>query len=106
MNNFLPRFDAMGTPTAALNLSDARLAVVLTAGAPKVVAVPTGARTVLINATSPVWVQYGAAAVLPATDQLAGGAPELNPAARDITGVSTLGLVAPVDGVVSLAFYG
>ncbi|HYD64569.1 NAD/NADP transhydrogenase alpha subunit-like protein [Azospirillum sp.] len=106
MKPFQTRFDAMGTPTVAANLSDSRHVVVLTAGTPKTVAVPAGARTVLINATGPVWVQYAAAAALPIADQLDGHAAELNPAMRDITGIASLDLVAPADCAASIAFYG
>lgn len=97
--------DARGADTAVLLPSDMRSAVVLAAGVPKAVPVPDGAGTVLFNATGPFWVQYGGGAVLPVADVPAGSAPELSPAARRIAGIATLGLVAPVDAVVSLSFY-
>ncbi|WP_029008336.1 hypothetical protein [Azospirillum halopraeferens] len=97
--------DAMGTPVPAVDPSSHRLAVVLTAGGSRTVAVPAGARFVLINATGPLWVQYGAAATVPAADITNGTAPELNPAARWIEGITTLGLAAPGACAASLAFY-
>ncbi len=106
MLNFLSANDAMGNRTDVVNVSNSRHAVVLVAGVPKQVAVPTGARIVLANANGDFWMQYGAAAALPAGDVLNGAAAELNPAGRIINGVTALGLVAPTDCTVSLAFYG
>ncbi|HYD63887.1 NAD/NADP transhydrogenase alpha subunit-like protein [Azospirillum sp.] len=98
--------DAMGAPTDIATPSDTRYAVVLAAGVPKSVAVPAGATSVIFNATAPFWVQYGAAAAVPAADNLGGGAPELSPAARRLAGVASLGLVASEACVVSLSFFG
>ncbi|HEY0833590.1 MAG TPA: NAD/NADP transhydrogenase alpha subunit-like protein [Azospirillum sp.] len=97
--------DAMGTPVAAIEPSTRRLAVVLAANTPKTVAVPSGARILLLVATGPVWVQYGAAAAVPAADVLDGTAPELNPACRWIAGTASIGLAASAACTVSLCFY-
>lgn len=106
MIDFHTMDDAMGHPTDTPGVSDCRYAIVLLANQPKSVAVPAGARRVLINATAPVWVQYGAAAALPTADDTAGRAPELNPVARCVTGIPSLGLVAATACAVSLCFYG
>lgn len=106
MLKLLTADDAMGDHTDIINVSDSRHAVTPAAGVPKQVAVPAGARIVLANANGDFWVQYGATATLPAGDVLNGTAAELNPAGRIINGVTALGLVAPADCIVSLAFYG
>lgn len=97
--------DAMGAATAALTRSDASLVVTLAAGQAKTVAVPEGARVVLFSATGDVWVRFGAAAAVPAADVLDGSAPELNPAAREIAGVASIGLAAPSACLANLVFY-
>lgn len=105
MNPLIGLNDAMGRRTAALVRSDTSFAVVLAAGQAKTVAVPGGARVVLLNATADVWVRFGAATTVPAADVLDGSAPELNPVAREITGLSTIGLAAPAACTVNLVFY-
>lgn len=103
----LQRFqDAMGRSTDVLAFSEHRCAVTLAAGIGKTVSVPPRACVVLFNATAPFWIQYGKAATLPAGDLLDGGAPELAPGARQIAGLSVLGLIAPQDCTVSLSFFG
>lgn len=97
--------DAMGHPTDTLMVSDCRHAIVLVANQPRSVMVPAKARRVLINATAPVWVQYGGGGVIPTADDLSGNAPELNPVARSLTGIPSLGLVAASACIVSLCFY-
>lgn len=97
--------DAMGRPLSAVPVSVDRLAIVLVAGSSRMVPVPAGARLLLLNATSSVWVQYGGPASVPVTDITDGQAPELNPGLRDIKDVALLGLAAAGDCVVSLAFY-
>lgn len=105
MRSFRTYADAMGMASDVLEPSDTRHVIVLAAGVAKSVAVPAGAGTVLFAATGPFWVRYGGAAALPAADDLSGQAPELSPAARRVEGVATLGLVAPADAIVSLAWY-
>lgn len=60
MKSFITEPDAMGRPTAVCALPNSRMAVRLTAGAPKTLAVPSGARVALFSATGAFWVQYGA----------------------------------------------
>lgn len=98
--------DATGRPTAILNRPPHRCVVALSAGTPKSVPIPADARRALFAATGNVWVQYGGLPALPADDDLSGNAPELNPGARDLGPATTLGLVSPVDCLVSLSFYG
>lgn len=106
MRAFLTADDAMGDGTDITSVSDTIHAVALTASVPRQVPVPAGARIVLTNATGVFWMRCGGAASLPSGDVLDGSAPELNPAGRIVAGVATLGLVAPADCMVSLAFYG
>ncbi|HYH18755.1 MAG TPA: NAD/NADP transhydrogenase alpha subunit-like protein [Azospirillum sp.] len=106
MRTFQTFDDAMGAPTDILSPSDTRYTVMLAAGVPKGIPVPAGAASVVFSATGPFWVQYGAAAALPAADDLSGSAPELSPAARRINGIASLGLVAPEACAVALSFFG
>lgn len=105
MTPFITLEDAMGRRTDALNAPDCCLVVMLSAGVPKQVAVPSGAAVMLASCTGLFWVRYGGPAVLPTADILDGTAPELNPAARSVAGLSSLGLVAPADCVLNLSFY-
>lgn len=98
--------DAMGVPAAIIRPSTCRYALKLMAGTGRTLPVPAGARTVLVNATGPVWVTYGGPAALPADDDLGGNAPELNPAGRSLEGIQELGLVSSGDCLVSLCFFG
>lgn len=75
MRDLLTHRDAMGTPSAVLSVSDSRYALMLAAGMGKTVPVPNDAKTVLFASTGPFWVQYGAAAVLPVTDDVSGARP-------------------------------
>lgn len=105
MQAFLLDDDVMGRASAVISPSSMRLVVTLAAGVAKSVAVPAGARRVMFNATGPLWVQYDEIPALPTDDILDGTAPELNPAARRIVGVTSLGLVAPAACQASLTFF-
>ncbi|PGH59191.1 NAD/NADP transhydrogenase alpha subunit-like protein [Azospirillum palustre] len=98
--------DAMGRPSLAIASSDTVLAVLLTAGAPRQIPVPAGARIVLFSATAPFWARIGGAAGVPAADVLDGSAAELNPVARQVRGAGFIGLAAAANTTVSLSFYG
>lgn len=98
--------DAMGEPTDVLVPSDTVYAVILGANTPKIVPVPVGARHVLFSGTGNFWAKLGGSAALPTGDILDGSAPELNPAARELMGSGSIGLVSPGPCTVSLAFYG
>ncbi|WP_114860210.1 NAD/NADP transhydrogenase alpha subunit-like protein [Azospirillum brasilense] len=106
MLDFRTHDDSMGQSTPTIEPSDSRHVIALAAGVPKVATVPTGARRVLISATADVWLQYGAAAALPTGDVLTGSAPELNPSARMVKGIPSLGLVSATECLVNLCFYG
>ncbi|SNS52583.1 MULTISPECIES: NAD/NADP transhydrogenase alpha subunit-like protein [unclassified Azospirillum] len=106
MQPFIIEADAMGRPSAVCAPPAFRMAVRLAAGVAKTVAVPAGARVALFSATGPFWVQYGAAAALPDADLLNGTAPELAPAARNVRGIGSLGLIAQADCTVSIGFCG
>lgn len=105
MNPLIGLNDAMGRATAGLARSDTSFAVMLAAGQTKTITVPGGARVMLLNATGDVWVRFGATAAVPAADVLDGSAPELNPIARDVAGLSVIGLAAPAACTVNLVFY-
>ncbi|MFV3126365.1 hypothetical protein [Niveispirillum sp. KHB5.9] len=106
MIGFQFKTDAMGRATTALAPSADRHVMSLAAGAAKSLTVPAGAEIMLTNATGNVWVQYGGTSVLPAADILTGGAPELNPGARWIHGVTSVSFIAAQSCLVSVSFFG
>jgi len=106
MKGLMVALDVMGRDTEAVAPSDSVLIIFLTAGAAKSVTVPDRARVVSINATGDVFVRFGDVAALPTADILDGSAPELNPGSRRVDAGSRIGLIAPVDCLVNLAFYG
>lgn len=105
MQTFRQMDDAMGKPTAVIPSSDHILAVKLLAAVPRLIPVPDDARIVLFSAEIPFWLRMDGAATLPTGDILDGSASELNPAARNIADVSSIGLIASSDTILSLAFY-
>lgn len=106
MHALITAEDAMGRRTDVLATSTMVLNVFLIAGAAKLIPVPPGARHVLFSATGNFWVRFGGAVALPVSDIIDGSGPELNPAARTVDAIAALGMVAPADCAVSLAFYG
>lgn len=105
MNKLWIAKDERGRPLEVIPVSDCRQAVVLAAGETKILATPTGATMVLINATSNVWVRFGGAAAVPTADITDGSAPELNPGPRYIKGCSSIGFAAAQPCKVAISFY-
>lgn len=105
MKAFAEQPGTWGVSSSVPYPSDCVMAVFLTAGVPKTVAVPQDANIVMFNATGNIWVRFGAAAAVPTADITDGTAPELNPAGRIVTGVASIGLAAATPCVVSLSFY-
>lgn len=77
----------------------------LIAGVPRQVTVPERARAVVFAATGHFWVKSDGVPGLPNGDITDGSGPELNPSARSLQWVSSLGVVSPINCMVSLAFY-
>ena len=98
------RNDDAGRPSAVLKPSDCRHVYALAAGAPVLVTLPRGTRTILFSANTDLWVQYGGPVTLPSATDTSGAAPELNPGARAVS-VSLIGIVSDRDGLANLAFY-
>lgn len=80
-------------------------AVVLTAGVPKVVTVPSDAHHVVFSATGDFYVRFAAAAAIPVADVTDGTGSMLNPEYRDIDLVTTFGIVSPTDCTVTFEYY-
>lgn len=78
---------------------------VLAAGIEETHSVPAGANIVIFSATDDFWVNYDATAVDPSGDVTDGTGSELNPVVREITGVSTIHVVAPRTTKLSMTFY-
>lgn len=106
MQSIIHRRDAFGIPTSFIAPSSHRFTLKLSTGIGRSFPVPDGARMVLINATAPVWVQYGSIPAVPTADDLSGSSAELNPAGRTLDGVSALGFLSTAACLVSLSFFG
>lgn len=98
--------DAYGRRTDVLVPSPHRQAYPLVPLTAFAIPVPEGARTVVMAATTDVWVQYDTVAVVPTMAVADGNAPELNPIARDVSRVQEISIIAANPGAISLGFYG
>lgn len=106
MRSLIIDMDANHRLPSAIPQADHRVAVTLSAGQAKSVAVPAGARLVMFSATGDFWARIGGAASVPAADILDGSAPELNPAARSLQGAGVIGIAAAAAATVNLVFFG
>lgn len=84
--------------------------VVLAAGVAKQMTVPVVAGTVkahfaCFSADCDFRVGYNTSAAIPAGDVTDGSASELNPDTRHLLGVTTISLISPTGGRVTVAFY-
>lgn len=98
--------DAYGHKTDILTPPPHRQVHSLAPSTAVTIPVPAGARAVLMAATTDYWVQYDGDAVLPAASITGGKAPEFNPMARSVAGLTTLSFVSEKAGFLSLGFYG
>lgn len=80
-------------------------AYVLEAGVAKSVAVPEGARIASFSSTNNFYVNFQATAAVPSGDIDTGAAPELNPAARDISGYSSFSMISQDGATVIIAYF-
>lgn len=78
---------------------------VLAAGVTEAVTVPTGAKYVIISATTNIWVKIGGAATVPAGDTTNDSGSELNPGVRYLNSATTVGIISETASKVSLMFY-
>ncbi len=77
----------------------------LSAGVARAVTIPAGAGAVKFYSKADFYAQANTVAAMPVGDVTDGTAPALNPAVRDLAGVSTLSLVSAVDCRVELEFF-
>lgn len=97
----------IGTPDlGVIPFSDATVSIYLQAGTPATIDVPSGATTALFSCGGEYFVAEGVAAALP-TATATEGVVERNPSFRTINaGITTLGIVAPVNTYLTVSFYG
>lgn len=88
-----------------LNACDHIDARVLAANTAEAHTVPTGATHVVFSGTADFYVNYGGTAAVPAADVTNGSASELNPMAREIRGITSLGLISASTCIVTMCFY-
>lgn len=88
-------------------LSDHIDTIVLAASTAQTVTIPIGAKFCLFSADGDFWVQWldGVAAVIPAANKLH-LSPELNPTAKDISGLIKFSVIAPSPTALCLVWYG
>jgi|GEM_PF-1162379 len=84
---------------------------VLAAGVAESHTVPTGAKYVIFscvnsdgNAVS-FWADFVSTAAIPSGDITDGSGCEVNPIVRDVSGVTTISLIAPEACIVTMSFY-
>ncbi len=68
--------------------------------------VPAGAKFVIFGSDGDFYARPNGAASVPGSDVTDGSGSELNPVIWDLTGVTSIGLVASAVRVVTLTFYG
>lgn len=107
MKQLYARQDANGRDALELPPSDHINAYVLTPGAPQTVTVPAGATRAVFSSTDDFHARWhGGAASIPAASVTDGSGAEINPASRNLDGLTSFSLVAPRACVVACAFYG
>ncbi len=78
---------------------------VLAASVEEIHTVPADANYVVFSALGEFWVAYDTTVAIPAVDITDGTAPELNPGARWIKGVTLIHLISPVATKVMMSFF-
>lgn len=84
--------------------SDTINSVSLAGGVAESMSVPSGANFVIFSSTTDFYANYTTTATVPG-DITNGTASELNPTARYLKDVTTISIIAPQAGVVTMAFY-
>lgn len=79
--------------------------IVLAANTAKSVAAPGGAKFVAFASNGTFYARYNGTAAIPSTDVTDGTGCEVNPSARSLDGVESIGLIAPASTIVSLSWY-
>ncbi len=80
-------------------------AVVLVANVAQVYTIPTGATRLLFSADNDFYANYGAAGAVPSIAVTDGSASEMNPELREISGVTTVGLISPYATKLTICAY-
>ena len=104
--NILRYADQDGRPVLlARNAPDHVDARVLAANVNEDHTVATDAKYVIFSSTVDFYAKKGGTAAVPAADVTDGTGSELNPTIWYISGITTIGLIAPTAAVVTLTFY-
>jgi len=105
MKDLTQRTDDNRNNIFAINFSDSVNTVVAGTTA-KSVTVPTGAEVAVFSSTGDFAVDAFKTAVLPTSDRNDGTGSEMNPATRDVKGLTSLSVIALVANTnVTLSFY-
>lgn len=105
MNALTLKRGANGEQTFARSVPRYIDARVLAANTAESHTVPTGAKFVLFGSDGDFYARPNATAAVPSADVTDGSGSEINPVAWDLTGVTTISLIAAAARVVTLAFY-
>lgn len=97
--------DPNSNPLVGLSWSDYIDHRVLAANTAEVHTVPAGARYVLMSGSENFYARMNAAAAVPVADVADGTGSMINPGLRSLAGVTTIGLIAAAECIVSLEFY-
>ena len=97
--------DPNGNSIIGLNYSDYIDHRVLAANVAETHTVPTGAKYVMFNATTPFYARIGGTAAVPAADVTDGTGSMYCPELRSIDAATTISLIAPTTCIVTMEFY-
>ena len=101
-------FSSEANRTSAQNASDTVFAIVLAANTAQTVTLPASLKTALASftGTTPFYVNFnGQAAVVPVTNITNGSGPVLNPTVKYLSNTSSISIIAPAAGVVTIEFF-
>jgi D-arabinose 1-dehydrogenase-like Zn-dependent alcohol dehydrogenase len=94
-----------GQGLIGLNVARYVNARVLAASTAESLAVPAGARYVLLTANADFWADFTTTAAIPATDITDGSSPLLNPSLRALEGTTTISVISATVCIVTAEFY-
>ena len=96
-----------GSPVIGINYPHWIDAIVLVGGAAQAYAIPTGAKALLFSSSvgCDFYVNYTTTATVPGASTSTGLSGELNPALRDVTGLTSISMISAASCTVTIGAY-
>ena len=100
-------FSSEANRTSAQNASDTVYNIVLAANTAQTVTLPASLKTALasFSSTTPFYVNFNGNASVPATNITNGQGSVLNPTVKYLSNQSSISIIAPAAGVVTIEFF-